>query len=177
GQAKTLMFVQLNPKPDSYSETLSSLKFAERVSGVELGAAHSNKEGKDVRELMEQVASLKDTIAKKDEEIEHLQLLKDSSNAAPSSNSERKASAGGGVAIQRGNTLLGEKGLALPDRSDKAAYLSDQENNDSDHVDFHHSMEAGPNSISKDIANGTGVLIGCTVSGIITKGFFTESVK
>lgn len=49
------MFVQLNPDLDSYSETVSTLKFAERVSGVELGAARSNKEGKDVRELMEQV--------------------------------------------------------------------------------------------------------------------------
>jgi len=49
------MFVQLNPDVDSYSETLSTLKFAERVSGVELGAARSTKEGRDVRELMEQV--------------------------------------------------------------------------------------------------------------------------
>lgn len=55
GQAKTLMMVQLNPDVDSYSETISTLKFAERVSGVELGAARSNKEGRDVRELMEQV--------------------------------------------------------------------------------------------------------------------------
>lgn len=55
GQAKTLMFVQLNPDVDSYSETISTLKFAERVSGVELGAARSNKEGREVRELMEQV--------------------------------------------------------------------------------------------------------------------------
>lgn len=55
GQAKTLMFVQLNPDVESYSETASTLKFAERVSGVELGAARSSKEGKDVRELMEQV--------------------------------------------------------------------------------------------------------------------------
>ncbi|PNY05869.1 kinesin-4-like protein, partial [Trifolium pratense] len=54
GQAKTLMFVQLNPDAASYSETISTLKFAERVSGVELGAARSNKEGRDVRELMEQ---------------------------------------------------------------------------------------------------------------------------
>lgn len=49
------MFVQLNPDVASYSETISTLKFAERVSGVELGAARSNKEGRDVRELMEQV--------------------------------------------------------------------------------------------------------------------------
>lgn len=49
------MFVQLNPDAESYSETISTLKFAERVSGVELGAAKSNKEGRDVKELMEQV--------------------------------------------------------------------------------------------------------------------------
>jgi kinesin family member C2/C3 len=52
------MFVQLNPDVASYSETISTLKFAERVSGVELGAARSNKEGRDVRELMEQVIIL-----------------------------------------------------------------------------------------------------------------------
>lgn len=49
------MFVQLNPDATSFSETLSTLKFAERVSGVELGAAKSNKDNKDVRELMDQV--------------------------------------------------------------------------------------------------------------------------
>ncbi|KGN50095.1 kinesin-like protein KIN-14J isoform X1 [Cucumis sativus] len=80
GQAKTLMFVQINPDVDSYSETISTLKFAERVSGVELGAARSNKEGRYVRELMDQVAVLKDTIANKDEEIERLQLLKTNGN-------------------------------------------------------------------------------------------------
>lgn len=49
------MLVQLNPDVNSYSESLSTLKFAERVSGVELGAARSSKEGRDMRELMEQV--------------------------------------------------------------------------------------------------------------------------
>lgn len=58
GQAKTLMFVQLNPDAISHSESLSTLKFAERVSGVELGAAKSNKDGRDVRDLMEQVPLL-----------------------------------------------------------------------------------------------------------------------
>ncbi|ANM60612.1 P-loop containing nucleoside triphosphate hydrolases superfamily protein [Arabidopsis thaliana] len=72
GRAKTLMFVQLNPDITSYSESMSTLKFAERVSGVELGAAKSSKDGRDVRELMEQ-----DTIARKDDEIERLHLLKD----------------------------------------------------------------------------------------------------
>ncbi|KAK4262766.1 hypothetical protein QN277_028280 [Acacia crassicarpa] len=76
GQAKTLMFVQLNPDVASYSETISTLNFAKRVSGVELGAARSSKEGKDVRQLMEQLTYLKDAIARKDEEIERLQMLK-----------------------------------------------------------------------------------------------------
>lgn len=50
------MFVQLNPDVESYAETISTLKFAERVSGVELGAARTNREGRDIRELMEQVS-------------------------------------------------------------------------------------------------------------------------
>ncbi|KAJ0480094.1 putative minus-end-directed kinesin ATPase [Helianthus annuus] len=79
GQAKTLMFVQLNPDVESFSETISTLKFAERVSGVELGAARSNKEGRGVRELMEQVTNLKDSLTKKDEEISRLRTGKTSS--------------------------------------------------------------------------------------------------
>jgi kinesin family member C2/C3 len=59
GHAKTLMFVQVNPDASSYSETLSTLKFAERVSSVELGAAKSNKEAKELRDLMELVTFLK----------------------------------------------------------------------------------------------------------------------
>ncbi|CAN4098271.1 unnamed protein product [Withania somnifera] len=91
GHAKTLMFVQLNPEIASYSETMSTLKFAERASGVELGAARSSKDGRDIRELMDQVTSLKDTIAKKDEEIEQLQLLKDQKNVSPEANGEKRS--------------------------------------------------------------------------------------
>lgn len=56
------MFVQLNPDATSYSESLSTLKFAERVSGVELGAARMNKEGRDVKELVEQVFCMRNFI-------------------------------------------------------------------------------------------------------------------
>ncbi|KAL1563861.1 Kinesin-like protein KIN-14P [Salvia divinorum] len=73
GHAKTLMFVQLNPDATSFSETLSTLKFAERVSGVELGAAKSNKDNKGAHELMDQVTTLTESLAKKEEEIEALQ--------------------------------------------------------------------------------------------------------
>ena len=56
------MFVQINPDVESYSETISTLKFAERVSGVELGAARSNKEGRYVRELMDQVPTTRHSL-------------------------------------------------------------------------------------------------------------------
>ncbi|XP_024531178.1 kinesin-like protein KIN-14Q isoform X1 [Selaginella moellendorffii] len=73
GQAKALMFVHINPDNDSYGETISTLKFAERVSSVELGAARSNREASGIREYKEQIMSLKEILAKKDAEIERLQ--------------------------------------------------------------------------------------------------------
>ncbi|XP_020105666.1 kinesin-like protein KIN-14C isoform X2 [Ananas comosus] len=109
GQAKTLMFVQINPDVESYSETISTLKFAERVSGVELGAAKSNKEGKDIKELLEQVASLKDTIAKKDEEIEQLHLLKDFKSRTSIGNIERA----GGNSLRHSSSSPGIPSLGL----------------------------------------------------------------
>ncbi|KAL3636954.1 hypothetical protein CASFOL_019253 [Castilleja foliolosa] len=66
GKAKTLMFVHISPDLDALGETLSTLKFAERVSTVELGAAKVNKDGSDVKELKEQVASLKAALARKE---------------------------------------------------------------------------------------------------------------
>jgi len=38
------MFVHISPEMDAIGETISTLKFAERVSTVELGAAKANKE-------------------------------------------------------------------------------------------------------------------------------------
>ena len=55
GQAKTLMFVHISPEYEALGETLSTLKFAERVSTVELGAARVNKDGANVKDLKEQV--------------------------------------------------------------------------------------------------------------------------
>ncbi|CAL5425937.1 unnamed protein product [Camellia sinensis] len=73
GQAKTLMFVHISPEPDSIGETLSTLKFAERVATVELGAAQVNKDGADVKELKEQIASLKAALARKEGQSELMQ--------------------------------------------------------------------------------------------------------
>ncbi|KAG4917277.1 hypothetical protein JHK87_054834 [Glycine soja] len=71
GQAKTLMFVHISPEVDAVGETISTLKFAERVATVELGAARVNKDGADVKELKEQIACLKAALARKEGESEH----------------------------------------------------------------------------------------------------------
>lgn len=55
GQAKTLMFVHIAPEYEASGETISTLKFAERVATVELGAAKVNKDSGEVKELKGQV--------------------------------------------------------------------------------------------------------------------------
>lgn len=49
------MFAHISPEEDSFAETITTLKFAQRVSTVELGAAHLNKESSEVMQLKEQV--------------------------------------------------------------------------------------------------------------------------
>ncbi|XP_057438063.1 kinesin-like protein KIN-14L isoform X2 [Lotus japonicus] len=66
GHAKTLMFAHVSPEADSFGETMSTLKFAQRVSTVELGAARLNKETSEVMQLKEQVESLKIALANKE---------------------------------------------------------------------------------------------------------------
>ncbi|XP_011022687.1 PREDICTED: kinesin-4-like isoform X3 [Populus euphratica] len=162
GQAKTLMFVQLNPDVDSYSETISTLKFAERVSGIELGAAKSNKEGRNTRELMEQVAFLSDTISRKDEVIERLQQLKANVNGVKcgmnsrryDSSSPRRHSNGTALHSPR---LSGRKGSRLFEKA------SSDTDNCSEHSErrfeagsaqsmdnFQHKKMLLPQSKSKD---------------------------
>ncbi|RDX70472.1 Kinesin-like protein KIN-14L, partial [Mucuna pruriens] len=66
GHAKTLMFAHVSPEADSFGETVSTLKFAQRVSTVELGAARLNKESSEVMQLKEQVENLKIALATKE---------------------------------------------------------------------------------------------------------------
>nr|CAB3460945.1 unnamed protein product [Digitaria exilis] len=140
GQAKTLMFVQINPDVESYSETISTLKFAERVSGVELGAARSNKEGKDIKELLEQVASLKDTISRKDMEIEQLQLTKDKVKSPNLSSDRNGASLTKNTVNQPSQLLFGEKMLKSSDR-----VLSDPQSYSEANGNYNHtSTEVAP---------------------------------
>ncbi|KAL8101030.1 kinesin-like protein KIN-14I [Apium graveolens] len=85
GQAKTLMFVHISPEPDAVGETISTLKFAERVATVELGAARVNKDTSDVKELKEQIASLRAALARKEREPEPVQSMMSGSPCSLSS--------------------------------------------------------------------------------------------
>nr|XP_043620174.1 kinesin-like protein KIN-14L [Erigeron canadensis] len=66
GNAKTLMFAHVSPEGDSFGETVSTLKFAQRASTVELGAARSNKESREVMDLKEQIETLKRQLGEKE---------------------------------------------------------------------------------------------------------------
>lgn len=70
GHAKTLMFVHINPEVNAIGETISTLKFAERVGSIELGAAQSNKETGEIRELKEEISNLKMALERKETELE-----------------------------------------------------------------------------------------------------------
>nr|AAK92458.3 kinesin-like protein heavy chain [Arabidopsis thaliana] len=72
GQAKTLMFVHINPEVNAVGETISTLKFAQRVASIELGAARSNKETGEIRDLKDEISSLKSAMEKKEAELEQL---------------------------------------------------------------------------------------------------------
>ncbi|KAL0362959.1 UNVERIFIED_CONTAM: Kinesin-like protein KIN-14F [Sesamum calycinum] len=72
GHAKTLMFVHINPEVNALGETISTLKFAERVATINLGAAQSNKETSEIREFKEEISNLKLNLERKEAELEQL---------------------------------------------------------------------------------------------------------
>ncbi|XP_022971564.1 kinesin-like protein KIN-14P isoform X2 [Cucurbita maxima] len=156
GQAKTVMFVQLNPDVNSYSESLSTLKFAERVSGIELGAARSSKEGKDVKELMDQMASLKDTISKRDEEIERLQLVKDLKNNVHNGIDSEKRIATSTNKDMNGGMPRTPKSSGRKSIGGAMEKTGLDEDNVSDHSDVHSEVDS-PHSMD-DVKNHHEVL-------------------
>ncbi|KAL0407033.1 UNVERIFIED_CONTAM: Kinesin-like protein KIN-14F [Sesamum latifolium] len=72
GHAKTLMFVHINPEVNALGETISTLKFAERVATIDLGAAQSNKETSEIRDCKEEISNLKTILERKEAELEQL---------------------------------------------------------------------------------------------------------
>lgn len=51
GDSKTLMFVQISPSENDVSETLSSLNFATRVQGIELGPIRKQIDTSEIQKL------------------------------------------------------------------------------------------------------------------------------
>lgn len=51
GDSKTLMFVQISPSEHDVSESLSSLNFATRVRGVELGPARKQVDTGELQKM------------------------------------------------------------------------------------------------------------------------------
>ncbi|KAM1806130.1 hypothetical protein ACFX11_029308 [Malus domestica] len=72
GHAKTMMFVHINPELNALGETISTLKFAERVASIELGAAQSHKETGEIRELKDEISNLKLALERKEAELEQI---------------------------------------------------------------------------------------------------------
>ncbi|GJM98191.1 hypothetical protein PR202_ga15178 [Eleusine coracana subsp. coracana] len=154
----------INPDVSSYSETLSTLKFAERVSGVELGAAKANKEGKDIRELMEQLSLLKHKIAMKDEEISKFQLPRTQTPKARTAKRvdsplKHSSSSPGisslGSKIQHRRTASGGKAMSISSRAfsdaDNFSEISDRQSESG-------SMQSVDDTISQKGITGLPVL-------------------
>ena len=57
GDSKTLMFVQISPSEQDLGETLSSLNFATRVRGVELGPAKKQIDMGELQRMKMMVSS------------------------------------------------------------------------------------------------------------------------
>ncbi|MBA0733865.1 hypothetical protein Gogos_017836, partial [Gossypium gossypioides] len=64
----------INRSLSALGDTISTLKFAERVASIELGAARSNKETGEIQELKEEISNLKLALEKKEAEVEQLKV-------------------------------------------------------------------------------------------------------
>ncbi|KAI3798675.1 hypothetical protein L1987_33953 [Smallanthus sonchifolius] len=73
GDSKTLMFVQISPSEHDLSETLSSLNFATRVRGVELGPARKQIDTSELQKMKMMLEKAKQESRLKDESLRKLE--------------------------------------------------------------------------------------------------------
>ncbi|XVF59122.1 hypothetical protein PTKIN_Ptkin07bG0249900 [Pterospermum kingtungense] len=73
GDSKTLMFVQISPSERDLSETLSSLNFATRVRGVELGPAKRQVDTSELQKMKTMLDKAKQESRSKDESLRKLE--------------------------------------------------------------------------------------------------------
>ncbi|GLT46908.1 hypothetical protein SLA2020_206350 [Shorea laevis] len=73
GDSKTLMFVQISPSEQDLSETLSSLNFATRVRGVELGPAKRQVDTNELQKMKTMLEKARQEARSKDESLRKLE--------------------------------------------------------------------------------------------------------
>ncbi|KDP41503.1 hypothetical protein JCGZ_15910 [Jatropha curcas] len=73
GDSKTLMFVQISPSKHDLGETISSLSFATRVRGVELGPAKKQVDMVELQKLKMTLDKAKQELKSKDDAMRKLQ--------------------------------------------------------------------------------------------------------
>ncbi|KAF8377407.1 hypothetical protein HHK36_030784 [Tetracentron sinense] len=73
GDAKTLMFVQISPSEQDLGETLSSLNFATRVRGIDLGPAKKQIDMGELQKLKMMLDKAKQESRSKDESLRKLE--------------------------------------------------------------------------------------------------------
>ncbi|KAA3461648.1 kinesin-like protein KIF3B [Gossypium australe] len=73
GDSKTLMFVQISPSERDLSETLSSLNFATRVRGVELGPAKRQVDTSELQKMKTMLEKARQESRSKEESLKKLE--------------------------------------------------------------------------------------------------------
>ncbi|WOK96044.1 kinesin-4 isoform X2 [Canna indica] len=119
GHAKMLMFAHVSPEADSYGETISTLKFAQRASTVELGTAHQNKESNEVRELKDQIDNLKKALTiKEGERVVQQHKIRESEPTLERSNQmmDRTPTRPRRLSIENGSAPKTERAASIDDR-------------------------------------------------------------
>ncbi|XP_021741019.1 kinesin-like protein KIN-14L isoform X1 [Chenopodium quinoa] len=66
GNAKVVVLTHVIPEGDNFTETIRTLKFAQKISTIELGAVQSNKTNIEVMQLKEELEILKSALGDKD---------------------------------------------------------------------------------------------------------------
>ncbi|KAL5217241.1 hypothetical protein ABZP36_017925 [Zizania latifolia] len=73
GDSKALMFVQISPSDNDVSETLSSLNFASRVRGIELGPAKRQVDTAELQKVKQMLEKAKQEVRLKDDSLRKLE--------------------------------------------------------------------------------------------------------
>ncbi|KAL5209895.1 hypothetical protein ABZP36_005518 [Zizania latifolia] len=73
GDSKALMFVQISPSDNDVSETLSSLNFASRVRGIELGPAKRQVDTAELQKVKQMLDRAKHEVRLKDDSLRKLE--------------------------------------------------------------------------------------------------------